>query len=326
MANIDILTLEETSISRDLKNKYILIYSQPKVGKTSFAAEFPKNLILAFEKGYNAIAGIKVVDIPTWRDFKTVLKQLKNEKAREMYNSITFDTIGIAWNLCEKYICAREQVDEIGEIPYGKGYKLCTAEFEETLRDITLLGYGIVFISHSEEKPVSMGSDETIVRPAIPKRAYEIVNRIVDIIGYIGVDFNESGVATRTLYTRSTPGLVAGSRFKYMPERIPFGYDELVQALSNAIEEEGKHGAKLSNERAAQYVVDSLSQTSFTEVMDKAKSLWLALADNEELLNEARNIIENRFGRQIKLSQATEKQKELVELVVSDLEELLGRT
>lgn len=46
---------------------------------------------------------------------------------------------------------------------------MCTREFEESIRKITLLGYGIVFISHSEEKPLMQGSDETIIRPAIPK-------------------------------------------------------------------------------------------------------------------------------------------------------------
>ena len=166
---IDILSIEPTSISRDLKNKFVLIYSLPKVGKTSFAAEFPKNLMLAFEKGYNAISGIKVVDIPDWKTFKQVLKQLESDKAKEIYNSVTFDTIGIAWSLCEKYICNRENVDDLSEIAWGKGFAMCTREFEESIRKITLLGYGIVFISHSEEKPLAQGSDETIIRPAIPK-------------------------------------------------------------------------------------------------------------------------------------------------------------
>ena len=49
---IDILNIEPSVISRDLKGKYVLVYSQPKVGKTSFAASFPKNLLMAFEKGY----------------------------------------------------------------------------------------------------------------------------------------------------------------------------------------------------------------------------------------------------------------------------------
>ena len=42
---IDLLNLQPTVISRDLRSKYILIYGQPKVGKTSFAAQLPNNLI-----------------------------------------------------------------------------------------------------------------------------------------------------------------------------------------------------------------------------------------------------------------------------------------
>ena len=70
---IDILTIEPTVISRDLKGKYLLIYGKPKVGKTTLASKFPKNLLIAFEKGYNAIDGVKAVDISTWADFKLVL-------------------------------------------------------------------------------------------------------------------------------------------------------------------------------------------------------------------------------------------------------------
>ena len=48
---IDLLNLEPTKISKDLKGKYILIYGRPKIGKTTLASEFPKNLLLAFEPG-----------------------------------------------------------------------------------------------------------------------------------------------------------------------------------------------------------------------------------------------------------------------------------
>ena len=63
---IDILNIQPSVVTRTLKDKYILIYGVSKIGKTSFAASFPKNLLLAFEKGYNAIAGIKPVDITKW--------------------------------------------------------------------------------------------------------------------------------------------------------------------------------------------------------------------------------------------------------------------
>ena len=270
----------------------------------------------------NAIAGIRVVDIATWKDFKLVLRQLRSDDAKGMYDSITFDTIGIAWSLCEKFVWSREQVEDLSEIPWGRGYAMCTREFEESLREITLLGYGLIFISHSEEKPLATGSEETIIRPAIPKRAYEVVNRIVDIIGYIGVSYNEDGSAIRTLYTRSTPGIVAGSRFKYMKNKIPFGYDELVQSLVSAIEEEGENGAELSDERHVQYIESSGSERPFAETMEEARSQWLRVVD-AGFADQALEIVEKHFKKKMKLSEATEQQQEIVELVILDLKELI---
>ena len=104
MAGIDILNIEPTVISRDLKGKYILIYGKPKSGKTTLASRFPKNLLIAFEKGYNAIDGIKAVDINKWADFKLVLRQLEKPEAREMYETITIDTTTIAYEMCEQFI------------------------------------------------------------------------------------------------------------------------------------------------------------------------------------------------------------------------------
>lgn len=65
---IDILSLQPTSISRDLKGKYVLVYGAPKIGKTSFAAEFKKNLLCAFEIGFNAINGIYAQPIQKWSE------------------------------------------------------------------------------------------------------------------------------------------------------------------------------------------------------------------------------------------------------------------
>jgi hypothetical protein len=47
---VDILNIEPTKVSRDLQGKFILIYSQPKMGKTTFAVQMPKNLLLALKE------------------------------------------------------------------------------------------------------------------------------------------------------------------------------------------------------------------------------------------------------------------------------------
>lgn len=92
---------------------------KPKIGKTSFAAQIDKNLILAAEMGTNALDGLNVYPILKWTDVKAVLKELRDPRARELYNTITFDTITICGSLIESYICSREGVSQIKDIPFG---------------------------------------------------------------------------------------------------------------------------------------------------------------------------------------------------------------
>ncbi len=116
---LSIFDIKPTVIDKSLSGKYILIYSKPKVGKTSFAAQLPKNLILATEIGYHAIGGITALPILKWTDFRNVIKELKDPRAHELYDTVTVDTISILADLCEKYICAREGVEKINLVPYG---------------------------------------------------------------------------------------------------------------------------------------------------------------------------------------------------------------
>lgn len=116
---IDILNLQPQVISRDLRGKYLLLAGEPKVGKTEFCAQCPDALILAFERGTNARGGAMVQPIEKWADFKLVLRQLDSAAAREKFSTICVDTVGVAWDLCEKFICQQNGVQKIGDIPYG---------------------------------------------------------------------------------------------------------------------------------------------------------------------------------------------------------------
>lgn len=319
---IDILNLEPTVISRDLKGKYICLFGKPKVGKTTFAVQAPRNLLIAFERGYNAIAGIKAIDIQKWADFKMVLRQLEKPEAQAMYDTISLDTVGIMWEMCEAYICAQNGVQKIGDIPWGGGYSACKKEFENCLRKITMLGYGLIIIAHVDTRieKAADDSDVEIIGPAIPKRAYAIVNQLVDIIGYINVEYDSEGNSRRTLYTRSTPTVMAGSRFPHLPARIPFGYKELTDALATAIETSGRVDGAVIVDKQERIVEE---KRSFVEVQDEARALWgkLIEADPENAKRIGKKI-EMIFGRPMKLSEITEDQQDLFELVIMDMKTL----
>lgn len=64
----------------------------PKSGKTTTASKFPNSLILAFEKGYAAIPGVRALPMNNWGEFLNVLRQLKDAAVKESYETIIVDT------------------------------------------------------------------------------------------------------------------------------------------------------------------------------------------------------------------------------------------
>ena len=333
MANdIDIFSLEPSKISRDLKGKFLLIYGQPKTGKSTFGSQLPRSLFLNFEQGTNALAGIRSVPILRWGDFKKVLSQLRKPQAREMYDSIVVDTASIAWQLCEKYICQRESVDTIRDIPWGQGWGMLRNEFAECWREITLLGFGILFIAHSKDKPTEMrdeeGNEITAVAPDLPNQCYGIINSIVDIIGYLQVQMNSDGTSERFLYTRSTPTIFAGSRYQYLAPKIKFGYNELVDAIGDAIDKAVElDGAEVTDHTE----IAQIKARPFQEVINDAKEIWTNYLnaaktdeEKEQHLNVMKDVIRRVFGsEEFKLSSAVPSQSDLVELFVDEMRELL---
>lgn len=320
---IDILNIQPSVISRDLRGKYVLLYGKPKSGKTTAACAFPNSLLVAFERGYNAIGGVRAADIQRWSDFKQVIRQLEKPEAQKMYETIIIDTITIAWDYCEQHICAQNGVQKIADIPWGGGYSACKKEFEGALRKITMLGYGIVLIAHntSRVEKTAEGSEVEIISPELPKRAAEICNGLVDIIGYIGGEYDENKNYTRYLYTRETPTLFAGSRFKYLAPKIKFGYEELVSAIADAIDmAEKKDGATVVDKSD---LVTVEEKVDFNTVRAEAQALWTKLVgQSEENAVTILKKIEMIMSHKMKLSEFTEDQVELLALVVQEMREM----
>ena len=263
------------------------------------------------------------VDITKWSDFKQYLKQLEKAEVREKFDTITIDTVGIAWEACEQFICQQHGVQKISDIAWGAGYTACKREFEGSLRRITQLGYGLVIIAHVSKRTEknANGDEIEIIGPAIPNRAYEIVNQLVDIIGYIDITWDAEGNSERWLYTRKTPTVMAGSRFRYLSPKIKFGYSELADSIAEAIEKSQKLDGAIVIDKEEKVVEEKLN---FYDIRGEAQELWKTLLDKDP---ENRNIIlkkvEMIFGRQMKLSEITEDQVDLFYLVLLELREMM---
>lgn len=333
MADINIFNLKPSVIDRSVKGKYILIYGKSKSGKTSFAVQAPRTLTCAFELGLNALSGQYYVPIPKWVDFKKVLSQLRKPEAKDLYDTIVIDTATWAYDLCEKYICQRENVDSIREIPWGQGWGMVKKEFSECLREITMLGFGVILICHDKEKSTNTvdedGNPIMMVEPDGPRQMREVIDALVDIIGYIGAEFDPvTKESTRYLYTRETPYVFAGSRYKYLAPKIKFGYKELVDAIGEAIDKDVElNGAQVTDHVEREQIKDR----PFAEIMNEAREIWGAYlgkaADGEEKdqhLAIMKDIIKKVFGsEEFKLSQAVPSQADLVELFIDEVKQLM---
>jgi hypothetical protein len=323
MINLD--TLQPTQISRDLRGKYILVYGLAKCGKTTFVSKFPKHLICAFEPGTNALQGAMVVPMTSWADFKGIVAQLKKPSNKEKFATIGIDTADKAWDACEKSICTQEGVSQLGDIPWGRGYDLCKKEFANTFDQIARLGYGIIFVSHSAEKKFKdeKGEDYISLAPALPQRPYDIVNKMVDIIGYIRAKKNpNTGETVQKIFFRGDDNFLAGSRYKYIEPVVDFEYKAVEKAILDAIDKQiAESGGTATTETNTFF--KEVEELDYTALMKEAEDIWKAniVIDKEKAI-KAHEIIKELFGKDMKISQVTPEQVELLSALVDRIKEL----
>ena len=309
------------------------------MGKTTTACKFPNNLLLAFERGYNAIPGAMAQPISSWAQFRQVIRQLKRPEVKERFQCVTIDTVDLCYDLCEKYICANAVrpdnsigVDDISEIGYGKGYTAAAKEFDECLRSIIELDYGLILISHSVDKTFTdeNGQEFNKIVPTLGKKPRNIVNRMADIIGYSRiVEDRATGTKQTRLFLRGTPRYEAGSRFKYTPDSIEFTYNNLVKAINDAIDKEAmENDADLfTDERTNLYT--PIKEADFDHLMESfQKIVQDFVADDQEYFitywqPRITEIINKYLGKGRKVSDCTREQTEALSLIVSELSELL---
>lgn len=329
----DLLNIEPHKISRDLSGYITYIYGAPKVGKTSLAVQAPDCLLLAFERGYNAISGVRAVDIASWGDMKKVFKELKKPEVRAAYKTLIVDTVDLAAKYCSKFVCSLNDVQELGDIAYGKGYSLMRNEFEEIFNSLAQMDYAIIFIGHDETKmitpPAGCGEPYDIIVPALsPDKVRAIIANMADIYGYAHLPKSADGSSQPAILTiRDNTGIITcGSHFKYMKDEIVFSYQSLVDEINRAIDEDEAHGAEVVDE--APTVV--FEERNFTELKEQFDSLVEKVSSNvseEDWENvwgpKIAGIVSQCLGDK-KVADLNENQVDQMDLVVSMLLDEIG--
>ena len=315
-------------VSRDLTGYSLLLFGEPKSGKTTTASKFPNSLLLAFELGYNALPGVMAKPMKNWRDMKTTLRELDDEAVKNRFKNIVIDTADLAYDAAKKYVCDQNDVNDISDLAYGKGYNMVMKEFDEAIRAILRMGYGCILISHATDKTFkdAQGNEFNQIVPTIDNKGRLVCERTCDIIGYSRTIETENGKQTK-LFLRSTPRFVAGSRFKYMPDHIDFSYENLVNALHEAIDKEAaEYGNKFVTDETVKLHMETTEEVlDFDALQTEFQSIVgeLMTINPTRYQKEITVIVERYLGMGKKVMDCTSKQVDQISLINDELKTLL---
>ena len=318
---INLLNIEPHKVSKDLSGYITYIYGAPKTGKTTLATQMPGALLLAFEAGYNALPGVMAQDITTWGEMKQVYRELKKPEVKEFYKAVVVDTIDIAAEKCQKYICQQNNIDSLGDLGYGKGWNAYKQEFNEVFRGLAQLGYAVFFIGHDKEVQIGEGADaKTIIRPALSNSTKTVIAGMADIYGYA---HQTKANAMSVLTLRSSDGSIeCGGRFKYLPNEIEMNYENLAKAVHEAIDKEAaEHDGKFVTEE--RQTITEAPTFDFSALVEEFNDLAGQLMNKNSAYYAPliTNIIDKYLGKGKKVADAVPEQAEFISLIVNEIKE-----
>ena len=233
---IDLTKVEPNVVQTGLDYKSFMFYGAPGTRKTTVAAQFPKSLVLATEIGYSLIPGVKAVPIANWAEFLNVLKQLEKPEVKEMYSTIVIDTVGLLTDMCVQYICQLNQIRELGELAYGKGWRKFNEEFRSKVNRITQLGYGLVLIAHADIKRDDSGNI-TSALPQLDNKPRQVAVALVDFILFLQKEPKDDNEEETTVYAYSDlPSIIdTKTRARHLSKRFEFNYENLQEEVKKAV-------------------------------------------------------------------------------------------
>lgn len=231
------LPKEKTKPKQFLSDYTILLYGQPKIGKSTFASQFDQALFLDTEHGLNSLETYHVV-INDWIDMLEACKQVSEGK--HTFKTIIIDTIDSAIRLASEYVCDKYSTDkrridhesDIGSM--GKGFHLVSDEIMRVLRKLSGLPYGLILISHAKTSHIiAQGKEYDKITPTLSDSIRKQVLGFVDIILYADIHFDQEAKAyKRILRSKPSNDYEAGDRTGRLPEYINMDFNEFVKEFN----------------------------------------------------------------------------------------------
>lgn len=156
-------------------------------GKSFLASQFPNPIVFNTDGNAEAntvpsvqIRNIKGVDGKIKRSVVDQLDKLITalQTEKHTYETVVIDVIDDIVVMIEQYICDKEDVETIGDIPYGKGHAAFTNIFQQLVIELKSLPMNVIYISRNASK--TEGNIEIEI-PSLKEKHQNIVNGNCDL-------------------------------------------------------------------------------------------------------------------------------------------------
>lgn len=319
----NILEPKISKVAKGLEGKVILVYGGNNLGKTLQGTRMEKPLVLPFEHGLNAIAGIAHFPINSWSDFKKINMSLTNprslEQVKEQYQTIIFDEVAASANYCQEYICRKYDAETIGSGNDGWGlWKEYETEYWREINRLTKAGFTVYFIAHQ-----TMDRDSKQMRPKGDGRAIAPIQDLADVTIYLessGID-EDGKVIKSKAYMAETDEFFARSRFDHMATSMEeFTAENLEKCFVDAIKkQEEVDGVKAVTHKEQAEMKET--KLDYTELMEGIKAEFLRLKDSGKS-EDYLEVVEDELGEGVLISEVSEDKVQSLDLILFALREI----
>lgn len=221
---MDLTKIERSQKVIDISKQVILIYGRAKIGKSTFCSQFEKPLFLATEPGLNNLEVFKI-NINNWEKFLDACQSVAEGK--HDFKTIVIDTIDNLVVFCSAYICNQHNINHPADLPHGKGWNFVTSELTRVISKLSMLGYGIVMVSHCDMEEIETKTKKynrfTI---SISGKNRGLFLNLADIILFVDSEMDRDGNEKRLIRTKPSLYWEAGDRLAKLPEVLPLDYKE----------------------------------------------------------------------------------------------------
>jgi hypothetical protein len=214
------IELPKTKIAATSKSpKRLILFSAPKVGKTTLLSQLESNLIIDLESGTDYVDAFKI-KANNFEELKKIKEALIAANAsnggKPVYKYGSIDTVTALEDMCKELALILYNQTPMGKaykgdilnLPQGGGYKYIRDAFEMIISSFEPLFERLILVGHLKEK-------------MIEKEGKEVESRMIDLTGKLGSITSSKADAIGHVYRdgnqvrvnfASSSGVICGAR------------------------------------------------------------------------------------------------------------------